>query len=156
MVQNTHFPIQLLTFHTHSLHWSMNFLMPLVKNVFGCTQRCDVRCPEQSSSVLLCLPLWNLSTPWYAFLFITGEFSPYCANIHVRVLFPLVTKIKWQDVSQQWCNSTKEPSGLQLIDNMPGLGSLHMMYMSAVWIGCYIQISQKFQLPLIFCNNITF
>jgi len=41
--------------------------------------------PKQSSSVMLVLSLWNLSTSWYTFLCIM-QFSLYCANILLWIL----------------------------------------------------------------------
>jgi hypothetical protein len=55
--------------------------------------------PEQSSSVMLFLPLWNLFTHCYTFLCVI-QFSPYCGNILLWILegfYPLwPQKIKWQ------------------------------------------------------------
>jgi hypothetical protein len=40
--------------------------------------------PKWSSSVMLVLPPWNLSTYWYTFLY-TIQFSLYCANIFLWI-----------------------------------------------------------------------
>lgn len=83
------------------------------------------------------LPLWNLSILWCTFLFIPIQSSPYCANILMRVVFspPLIIRIKWQHIYQQWCHSTTQPSCLPLD---------LVQYVSCTWVPAELHFTYKF------------
>jgi hypothetical protein len=63
---------------------------------------------------------------------------------------PPIIRIKVQNISQQWCHSTTQPSCLPLVNNMPGLGSVCIMYITDVWAGFYLQIAKTFKIPFAF------